>query len=76
MITKLPTKLSRAINFNAFSLPTPKYEDTGATCYQIGKIQKRGGGIINNGLVGRAERFIMRHPFYTKKAGKDPCSQP
>lgn len=78
MTTKLSTESSWAINFGAYSLPTPKYEDTTATRCQIGKNQRRGDSIINDSPVRMVERLIMMSILSggdTRKTGREPNIQ-
>lgn len=46
---QVPTNSNWVIDFGTYSLPAPKYKDVGTTRYQVGKIRRRGGVIINNG---------------------------
>lgn len=50
-VPQLSIKSSDTLNLCANLLPTPVSEKVKATRHQIGKIHRRNGSVINNGLI-------------------------
>lgn len=63
IIPKLSAETSGAIHLDIDFLPARIYKDIRARCHQIGKIDKRGGNIINDGLARGINRLVVRLPF-------------